>query len=135
MAVCALFLEKSERARDHTARPRYDPVAMLELLGHIPSERHRRDWMKCTLCGITWHKRNSRIVAQYGRCTTTSLYQYSVDDWTNLTPRPHWGVKAETKLIFNGSVVHQTHVIRWVRGVIFCGKCGHYSVAVMRNPP
>ncbi len=73
MAVCTLFLGKSERVRDHIARPRYDPVAMLELLGHIPSEHHRKDWMKCTLCGISWHKRNSRSVAQYGRCTTKSL--------------------------------------------------------------
>ena len=89
--------------------------------------------MKCTRCGISWHKRNSRAMGGNGRFTRASLYQCSVDDWTNLTPRPHWRVKADTMLIFNGSEVHQTHLIRWVRGVIFCTRCGRYSVVVMRK--
>ncbi len=51
----------------------------------------------------------------------------------SMLPRPIWRTFEDSRLVFNGSVVHQTHCIRWVRGVIFCNRCGHYSVAVMKG--
>ncbi len=44
------------------------------------------------------------------------LVVVSKHDWTNLTPRPAWRVKAGSRLVFNGSEINQTHLIRWVRG-------------------
>ncbi len=135
MAVCTLFLEKHERPKDRLAKARYDPIVALELLGHIPSEHFRRDLSKCTICGISWHRRNSKKVASFGRCNRLATYACNQEDWFHATPCPIWRTLEDSRLVFNGSVVHQTHCIRWVRGVIFCNRCGHYSVAVMKGLP
>ncbi len=131
IAVCTLFLEKwMGKKKAPLPRIRNDPIAVLESLGHIPSEHIRPKWCKCTLCGITWHTRNSMKVAALGKCAP---HRVTIDEWVKNTPKSEWQSMEQPPFSFNGAVVHLTHCIRWKRGVIYCIKCGCYSITVMKG--
>ena len=127
MAVCTLFLEKSIKD-PHTpkSRPNKD-THKLETLGHIPSSEEQ-GWRKCYLCGQRWSNHARLRMEKLGHCPGPNVWG-RVPDAPSLT----WRAPIGSKLIHNGHTLHHSHALHWHRGIIFCNKCGNYSVKKVVN--
>ena len=42
-------------------------------------------------------------------------------------------MKPAVGLIYNGHPIHYTHRLKWYRGVLYCAKCGAYSITRVRK--
>ena len=82
----------------------------------------------CDKCGQSWTKGTRAHLISLGPCP--GLQPWVMSDYQKNRPirvREHQG------LVFNGVSVNPSHRLRWYRGVLYCLRCGAYSVTRVRT--
>ena len=122
MACVQLYIPKEDHVKTE-AKIRRNRYTIFEELGHIPRQDLGSKWWTCCLCGSWWQDHNTRAVKGQGKCLGAT-------SWGPPPPLPTmaWILRKGSMLHFNGRAVHPTHHLAWMRGILYCIKCGAYSV-------
>ena len=97
-------------------------MPILRTLGHEPIRTGNQ--IECLACGQNWHSRQTREVVSRGLCPGLSIW--SVVDMQLHRPI---ALQPAVGLIYNGHPIHYTHRLKWHRGMLYCCRCGAYSVS------
>ena len=84
-----------------------------------------KDHYRCLCCGQTWQSDKRRMVIQRGRCPGPSVWGYRQRDLD--IPRK---LPVGSSLVYAGQTIHESHRLGYIRGLLFCWGCGHYSGGV-----
>ena len=96
----------------------------MEKKGHVPVAMERPNWYRCTICGLAWTMCKGRKMPN---CQGVGTWQeHPMHGLTYSKP-------SGSGLVWNGVDVHNTHQLRWLRGIIYCSKCGYYSSYRVRS--
>ena len=88
----------------------------LTKIGHVLGPRG--DDNRCWRCGIAWSPQSRREVLAMGPCQGTKFWHIEGRD-------PHMPVPLPTKQhIVYGRTIHPTHRLVYLRGILYCQKCG-----------
>ena len=95
-----------------------------ERKGHIPVALERANWHRCTMCGMSWSVFRGKKMPD--RPGAHAWKQHPLQKIMYKEP-------CGSGLMWNGIHIHRTHQLVWLRGLIFCPKCGCYSSVRVRT--
>jgi hypothetical protein len=76
--------------------------------------------LSCGACGQTWTTKNK--IKMLHECPGASIWGKPPDN-----PDAPWLPARDQPIIHNGKVLDKSHKLAWIRGILYCNKCGTYT--------
>ena len=109
-------------------RHRIDRIKILEERGHQVTKSNRK--LACNLCNSTWPEQGqSAMYSQAQICS--GIPPMSLDLHIGHSDGPRRYLAAG--LHIRGVKVHGSHRLAYLRGILFCTKCGCYTIKIVRG--
>ena len=107
----------TEGEKPAPSKPRIGPA---EAQKHVVKRRGRM--LECERGGLFWLASNTDLVVSRGVCLGHNTYGRTPQD------RP-WVIPSKgAPVIWGATELHRSHRARWMRGILYCGQCGCYSI-------
>ena len=128
LCICQIFLPQHKRELRVPIRHRINRTRLLEEKGHQVTQNHRS--IICNLCNSTWPLNGkSSIYSSADMCS--GIPPMGQELFLGHTDRPRRYLAAG--LHIRGVKVHESHRLAYNRGILFCTKCGCYTVKIVRG--
>ena len=132
--MAAIHIHHQDAVPEATcARPPYICTSQLDaalvqlghMLGHgIPGYRATNRRQRCLRCGQSWRPEQRSEMIQIGECPGP----IGPRQW-NFHPGAPVPIPGGSQMIHEGVSIHFSHTLRWHRGILWCARCGAYSVS------
>ena len=114
--------------------PNFTPIIALAIMTGVPSLcskiTNKRNRLICNLCNSTWPTDGqSKIYSGADMCS--GIPPVGLDLFLGHNDRPKRILAAG--LHIRGVKVHASHRLAYHRGILFCTKCGSYTVKIVRG--
>ena len=128
LCICQNFLPQYKRELRVPVRHRINRTRLLEEKGHQVTLSNRR--LICNLCTSTWPTNGqSSVYSSAGMCS--GIPPIGQDLFLGHTNCPKRILAAG--LHIRGAKVHASHRLAYLRGILFCTKCGCYTIKIVRG--